>query len=71
MTDFALFLLLLLHQWIRITSDMLTMSSYQSAALLYIISFTHPLQGVGNALGECYLVRLIKTGKDPRTNGSI
>jgi len=39
-------------QWIRITTGMLTMSSFDSAALLYIISITHPLQGVCNAIGK-------------------
>mmetsp|Transcript_23735 Transcript_23735/g.50810 ORF Transcript_23735/g.50810 Transcript_23735/m.50810 type:complete len:358 (-) Transcript_23735:782-1855(-) len=36
-------------QWIRITSGMLTMKDFDNKALLYIISITHPLQGVANA----------------------
>mmetsp|Transcript_39798 Transcript_39798/g.85809 ORF Transcript_39798/g.85809 Transcript_39798/m.85809 type:complete len:358 (-) Transcript_39798:605-1678(-) len=36
-------------QWIRITNGMVTMSNVESSVLLYIISITHPLQGVANA----------------------
>jgi hypothetical protein len=37
-------------QWIRITSGMRTLNTSGSVTLFYIISITHPLQGVGNAL---------------------
>lgn len=40
-------------QWMHITSEMKTISAMDSPALLYIISITYPLQGVGSALGAC------------------
>jgi hypothetical protein len=40
-------------QWMHITSEMQTMSTVDSPALLYLISITYPLQGLGNALGKC------------------
>lgn len=40
-------------QWLHITSEMKTMSTLDSPALLYLISITYPLQGVGSALGTC------------------
>lgn len=40
-------------QWMYITSEMKTMSTVDSPALLYLISITYPLQGVGSALGTC------------------
>ena len=40
-------------QWMHITSEMKTMSTVDSPALLYLISITYPLQGVGSALGTC------------------